>query len=141
MVESVQPYDAEDRTDSQRFMGESLDLLNDLARKDRHRGLYVVASWASNRNPSITCLPLGCSVEWVVVTPDGLLEDESVVARFKIAGWNPGLTLEANPNLTIDITVSEAPPPRDDSDTLSMRTRTMMAVVETIIDTFEETLD
>lgn len=141
MIESIQPYDIEQRAEGHQLTAKTLDLLNDLARKDRHRGLHVVASWGANRNPHIHTLPPGCSLEWLTATPDGILEDEGEVASFKIAGWEPGMHLEANPDLTIDVTVREAPPPVDDRDTLHHRARTMIAVVAVVIEGFEKTLD
>lgn len=141
MIESIQPYDPENRTDGHRLIGETLQVINDLARKDRHGGLRVIASWGANRNPQIDTLPAGCSLAWLTTTPDGLLEHESEVARFKIDGWRPGLEFEANPNLTIDVTIEYAPPPRDDADTLSTRSKWMIAVVANLIEGFEQTLD
>jgi hypothetical protein len=141
MVESVQPYDLEERAEGHRRAAQTLQQINDLARKDRHRGLRVIASWAANRNPEIASLPAGCSVEWLTTAPDGILEHESEVARFKIRGWRAGLELEANPNLTVDVTIDDSPPPRDDSDTLMERSRTMIAVVSEVIRGFEDTLD
>jgi hypothetical protein len=141
MIESIQPYDPGQRTEAQRLMGETLQVINDLARKDRHRGLRVIAFWGSNKNPQIGTLPPGCTLERLTTTPDGLLERESEVARFKIDGWRGGLEIEANPNLTIDVTVEDAPPPRNDTDTLSDRSRQMIAVVRVTIEGFEETFD
>jgi hypothetical protein len=139
MIESIQPYDLPKRTEGQRVTAETLDLLNDLARKDRHRGLRIVASWGSNRNPAFD-LPSGCSLAWLRVTPDGPLEHESEVARFKINGWRVGLEMYANPNLAIDVAVEDAPPPRSDEDTLNSRARRMIAVVSVVIEGFEKTL-
>ena len=111
-------------------------MINDLARKDRHRGLRVIASWGSNRNPQFD-LPPGCSLEWVNVAEDGLLERQSEVATFKIRNWKPGLEMHANPNFTIDVTVEDMPPPADDDDTLFNRTRTWLAIVKLLIEGFE----
>jgi hypothetical protein len=121
-------------------MAETLDVINDLARKDRHRGLRVIGSWASARNPQVRGLPPGCSIEWTTTTDHGLLEHESEVARFKISGWQRGMNIEANPNVDIDVTVEDVAPPRDDTDTLSERTRMWLVVVDTVIESFETTL-
>jgi hypothetical protein len=124
MVESVQPYDIDQKTEGMVITAETLQVINDLARKDRHRGLRVIASWGANKNPRFD-LPDGCGVEWLKTTPDGILEHESEVASFKIRGWREGLELTANPNFTIDVTVKDAAPPLDDSDTLSSRSQKM----------------
>jgi hypothetical protein len=141
MVESVQPYDVAQRPEGHRVAAQALEVINDLARKDRHRGLRVVASWGANRNPHISAMPTGCSLEWLTTAPDGILEHESVVARFKLRGWHSDLEIEANPDLTIDVTIEDAAPPVDDEDTLFSRVRTMIAVVVVVIEGFENTLD
>lgn len=140
MVKSIQPYDVGERAEGERLAAQTLHELHDLARKDRHRGIRVIASWISNKNPQID-LPAGCSLEWLKVTPDGVLEDEGEVARFKVRGWHPDLELQANPNCAIDVTVEDAAPPADDADTLSARARMMIAIVSEVIRGFEETLD
>ncbi|HEX7290589.1 MAG TPA: hypothetical protein VF250_05600 [Conexibacter sp.] len=139
-IEEMQPYHREHRTDGLQLTAQILDAINDLARKDRHRGLRVIASWGANKNPQID-LPAGCELEWVQVTPDGPLERQGVVATFKIRNWTPDLQLHANPNCTIDVAVEDAPPPRDDEDTLASRTRHWIALVSLLIEGFENSLD
>lgn len=139
-IEQIQPYHAQYDTEGLQLTAQTLDAINDLARKDRHRGLRVIASWGSNRNPQFD-LPAGCSLEWVHVTDDGLLERESEVATFKIRNWKPGLSIQANPNFMIDVTIEDAPPPADDEDTLFARTRTWIAVTSLLIEGFEDSLD
>lgn len=141
MVESVQPYDVDQRGEAEQLVAGVLNELNDLARKDRHRGLRVIASWVSNKNPSIESLPPGCSLEWLVVTEDGLLKEEGEVASFKIRGWLPEYELEANPNCALDVAIEDAGPPFHDGDTLFARTRMMIACVSGVIRGFEETFD
>src|SRR5918999_1766269 len=121
-IEDIQPYRAEYETEGMEFSAKALEAINDLARKDRHRGLHVVASWGANKNPQFD-LPPGCSLEWVLVTDDGMLEREREIARFKIRNWAPGLEIHANPNFTIDVAVEDLPPPAGDEDTLLTRTR------------------
>jgi hypothetical protein len=140
MVESVQPYDVEKRAEGHRIAAVALQELNDLARKDRHRGLRVIASWISNKNPQFDLSP-GCDIEWLSVTPDGLLDHEGEIVSFQISNWRPGLHFEANPNCAIDVTVEDAPPPTSDEDTMDERAATMIAVVTLVIEGFEETFD
>ncbi len=139
MIHSVQPYDVGQRGEAEEFVASALSELNDLARKDRHRGLRVIAAWVSNKNPSIETLPPGCSLEWLRVTEDGLLKEEGEVASFKIRGWLPEHELEANPNCAIDVAIEGAEPPLRDDDTLFSRTRTMVACVAEVIRGFEDT--
>jgi hypothetical protein len=139
-IEDIQPYRAEYETEGLELCSRALGAINDLARKDRHRGLRIVASWGANKKPQFD-LPPECSLEWLHVTDDGLLERESEVARFKIRNWSPGLELQANPNFTIDVTVEDAPPPADDEDTFFHPTRTWIAIVTLLIEGFESSLD
>jgi hypothetical protein len=141
MIESIQPYDNGNRGKGEALVAEAFEMLNDLARKDRHRGIRVIASWISNQNPQIVTLPPGCTVDWIKPEPDGLLDDDGKVATFKIGNWRPGLHLEANPNCAIDVTVEDAPPPVHDEDTLAARSRLMIACVSEVIRGFEETLN
>lgn len=139
-IEEFQPYHAEYATEGLRLTAETLEVINDLARKDRHRGLRVIASWGSNKVPEIA-LPAGTSLEWLKVTEDGPLEHEGEIATFQIRNWTPGLEMHANPNLMIDVTVEDVPAPTSDEDTLFKRTRIWWAVVSLLIDGFEDSLD
>jgi hypothetical protein len=140
MIQSVQPYEVPGRGDGEVLVARTFKELNDLARKDRHRGLRVVTAWVSNKNPIIT-LPPGASLEWLLVTPDGHLDEYGEVARFKVKGAAPVKSeIEANPNCAFDVTVEDAAPPADDEDTLSARARTMIACISEVIRGFEQTL-
>jgi hypothetical protein len=139
-IEDMQPYHDEHLTEGIALTANALDEINDLARRDRHRGLRVIASWGANRNPQFD-LPPGCSLEWVHVAEDGLLEHESQVAEFQIRNWKPGLEIHANPNLTIDVTVEDASPPADDEDTLDFRATNWITIVRLLVEGFEKSLD
>lgn len=139
-IEDLQPYHDSYMTEGLRVSSEVLDAINDLARKDRHRGLRVIASWGANKNPQFD-LPPGCSLEWVRVTPDGPLERETEIASFKIRNWKPGLEIHANPNCTFDVAVEDGRPPVDDDDTLAKRTRYWLTIVKLLIEGFENSLD
>jgi hypothetical protein len=140
MIRSIQPYDVPGRGEGEALVARTLKELNDLARKDRHRGLRVVNSWVSNKNPLID-IPDGATLDWLTVTPDGLLDDSGELARFKVSGAaDPHAEVQANPNCAFDVTVEDAPPPADDEDTLAARARTMIACVSVVIEGFEKTL-
>lgn len=139
-IETIQPYRMQARFPWKiNFMFWSLDWINDWARKDRHRGLHVVAPWAANKNP-IVYLPPGVYLRAMLPTADGLLEQESEVARFFLDGWEPGMDAEINANLSIDVALQEAPPPRSDDDTLDERIRLMIGAVSVIIESLEKQL-
>ncbi len=55
-----------------------------------------------------------------------LLDEESQLATFVRDGWEPGMHIEANPDVVIDVASNEPPSPKDASDTLNMRTKQMI---------------
>lgn len=141
MIHSVQPYDVGQQGEAEAVVAGVFKELNDLARKDRHRGLRVVTAWVSNKDPLVD-VPQGATLDWITVTPDGLLDDDGELARFKVSGAaDPHAEVEANPNCAFDVTVEDAAPPTDDEDTLSSRARWMIACVSEVIRGFEESLD
>jgi hypothetical protein len=140
MILSVQPYDVPRRGEGEALVARAFKELNELARKDRHRGLRVVTAWVSNKDPLVD-VPPGATLDWLKVTPDGLLDDTGELARFKVSGAaDPHAEVKANPNCAFDVTVEDAAPPADDEDTLSSRARTMIACVSEVISGFEKTL-
>ena len=115
----------------------NLRILNDWARKDRHRFLHIARSWGANRDPQLT-LPAGVELQWLKLVPDRHLEENPVIASFKLIGWKPDMDLEANPNLTIDVAIDEPPPPIDEDDLLGNRAGRLVKSVEIVVQTFEE---
>lgn len=141
MIRSVQPYDLPGRGEGEAVIARVFKELNDLARKDRHRGLRVVTAWVSNKDPLVD-VPEGATLDWIEVTPDGLLDDHGELARFKVSGAaDPHAEVKANPNCAFDVTVKDAPAPADDDDTLSSRARWMIACVSEVIKGFEKSFD
>jgi hypothetical protein len=139
MVHSVQPYDVRGRGEGEALTARAFKELNDLARKDRHRGLRVVNSWVSHKSPLVE-VPPGATLDWLLVTPDGLLKDNGELARFKVSGAaDPHLEVQADPNCAFDVTVEDAAPPAHDADTLTARSRVMIACVSVVIEGFEKT--
>lgn len=141
MVRSIQPYDAGERSDGQRAVAAALDELNDLARKDRHRGVRVITSWVANKRPKVS-LPPGCDLLWLNPTPPAPLdpEGEQKVADFKIANWRGDPDAIADVTCTIDVFVEGIATPASDADTLDARARMMLAAVSELIGKFEQTL-
>lgn len=139
-IEAVQPYNAEAKWPPDfRYVPETLGLIHDLARKDRHRQLQVLGSWVVSTNPQLR-VPEGVEVLWLPPPAGerGFLEDESQIGAFKLIGWEPDMPpVEANPDIYIDIAIHDAPPPRDDEDTLAWRMKLMFEVVTKTIRAFE----
>lgn len=143
IIESVQPYKIVPDLRSDYLVlspHRAFGILNDWARIDRHRRLHVVGSWATHRNPQLL-LPDGCELENLFVTYDGFLEDDDLLATFKLRGFVRGMDVKANPDLAIDVAVNETPEPCADNDTLDMRLRTMFAYVKEIVRVLEETCE
>lgn len=140
-IRDIQPYYIPHlNSPGAEWLPETLGLLNDWARKDRHRRLHIVASWPSEADPQLR-LPEGVTIRSIELVGLGLLLDEkSQLATFALDGWEPGMDIEANPNAMIDIASNEPPPPRDASDTLDMRTQQMIAAVELVIKAFEQSV-
>ncbi|SRR6266699_612986 len=139
-IRHVQPYYIPHlNTPGAEWLPETLAILNDWARKDRHRNLHIMGSWPSQANPQLR-LPDGVTIRSMEIVGLGLLlGEESQLATFVLDGWKPGLHIEANPDVFIDVASNEPPPPKDASDTLDMRTKQMIAAVELVTKAFEQT--
>lgn len=139
IVEQVQPYKTPDLAPELmvRNFNRTLQILNDWARKDRHRKLHMTGSWASRASPKLR-LPTGCNLVSIHVVPDGFFENEYLVASFRLDGFIPGMKVQANPDLAIDIAVNEPPDPCADNDTLGERIRSMIFATKTIVRSLEE---
>ncbi|MCJ7509394.1 MAG: hypothetical protein MUP14_00695 [Dehalococcoidia bacterium] len=136
IIESVQPYNAPPLDNNLLVLNphRTLAILNDWARKDRHRKLHIVGGWASNANPQLR-LPDGVELEYMMVVNDGLLEHDSEIASFKVRRYVPGSEpkIQANPDLFIDIAIDEPPPMCADNDTLDGRTKSMIVWVKATV--------
>jgi hypothetical protein len=142
IVESIQPYNAPPNLrDDIRVLSlhRTLGILNDWARKDRHRKLHLIGGWASRGNPRFL-LPEGVELDWLLVTYDGLLEHDSQIASFKLSGYTSDAQskVKVNPDLFVDVSVGEPPEPCADNDTLVNRMRMMIATVAEIVHGIED---
>lgn len=136
IIESVQPYkapkDLEDRLLPFNYH-RGLAMLNDWARKDRHRKLHVVASWASNISPQVRH-PKGTTIlDFKIPTERFVLKHKSEIATFRIGGWQSGMKVYANPNLTFEMTVDEVPLPCHRNDHMNARLQCMVQAVAEIV--------
>jgi len=68
------------------------------------------------------------------------MEEDRVVATFKLRGYEPGMRTQANPDLIIDLAVQEKPPPCADNDRLDARLDTMIKAVSWVLRMFEQSL-
>jgi hypothetical protein len=141
IVESVQPYDI-DKLSPQTAVHShrrNLWIIYDWSRIDRHRRLHFVGSWATICEPTFV-LPEGVSVASMFVDDSGFLEHQSEIARFKLAGWIPGMELETkfNPGISIDVAIDEPPPQCAPNDTTVNRLLRMVLTTRTIIQSLQD---
>jgi hypothetical protein len=139
IIESVQPYNTPKLAPELMVLNfnRTLGILHDWARKDRHRQLHVIGSWGSNANPKVR-FPDDTNLAYMTVIGSGFLEDEGHIATFKLDGFTPGMNVQANPDLAIDIAVNEIPPPCADNDTLGNRLLAMSVASQSIIGAFKK---
>ncbi len=144
IVESVQPYNAPDdlADDLQIFsLNRSIGILHDWARKDRHRKLHVVATWASNIDPQVRLVGSDLGPIQIAVERRALLLNEYCkVATFSVQGWSSDMKVEANPNVLLDIAIDEVPMPCSDTDWLDNRLRSIMIAVGSIVHSLGKTV-
>lgn len=133
-IESVQPYHTPDMQPELmvRNVNRNLGIINDWARKDRHRTLHVVGAWASSANPQLR-LPPSATLQHIHVTGEGFLDKEREIATFAIEGYRPGSNVQGNPDLMIDVAVNEDPKPIAETDTLGNRLTEMIGAVAFVV--------
>ncbi len=139
IIEAVQPYNAPALEPELRVRNihRTLAILNDWARKDRHRKLHLVGSWASHASPKLR-VPSGVQIVSLSASGDGFLEHQSKVTSFQLADWHPDMRIQGNPDVVIDVAVDEIPPPCADNDTLGERVTSMIIWVKGIVNAVEQ---
>jgi len=99
-----------------------------------------VRSWGHSAAPKLNVQPPDRLVG-VTVEPDGFLEQQPVVARYRLQDHQPGSTeVSGTPNMAMDAAVDVDPPPRDPDDTLCLRTRRLLLVAEEVVRSFERSM-
>jgi hypothetical protein len=138
-VESVQPYNIE-KSPGTAHVVRSLAILNDWARKDRHRRLHVVRAI-----PERVAMPRYVAdlrlvqVTWVKYEPPHFLENDPVVAHFGVKDWVAGTKLRADQRLILEVAVDEPPAREAKNDSLTDRVRAMFFAVKWVVEEFETT--
>lgn len=142
-VESVQPYRTPPLESKLLPLNynRGLAMLHDWARKDRHRRLHVIATWASDVKPRLL-IPAGTRVaEFAVPFDTFILKDKSQIASFRLAGWERGMKISANPNLSLEMTVDELPRPCHRNDRIDVRLQCMINAVAEVVGSIASTYD
>jgi hypothetical protein len=138
LMEKAQPYHADSLSpkDMVKSPSRSLGLLSELARKDRHRKLHVVGSWALEIDPQFI-LPLGVTVTHLEVMKSGILEGDNELAKFQLSGYVRGMHVQVNPYLATTVGLDEPPPRCHHIDTFTERLVQITNAVDWIIGVFE----
>jgi len=134
LIEAVQPYNTPE-IPAEFMIGNynrSLLILNDWARKDRHRRLHIVGSWTSGATPKLR-IPAGTRLAYMNAVSGAFLKDKCKIADFRIEGWKPSMNVQANPDLFIDVALDEPPPPCAANDTFGARITSMIHTVGVVI--------
>lgn len=133
-IERMQPYNTPSLLpeDLIRNVNRTLGILNDLARKDRHRKLHVVGSWVTDVQPQFD-LPSGVRLTMLRRTMGGFLSGWSELATFKLVGFRRGMNVQVNPFLITEAALDEPPTACCESDTWGQRFAQLTATVEFVI--------
>lgn len=136
LVERMQPYNAPQDLAPHEVpfsFNRALGILNDWARKDRHRRLHFAVTFGTRVRPRLR-VPLGTKVvEFAVKRPLFVLKDRHEVATFRLSGYKAGMNVQANPNLMLDIGIDETPEPCHHTDTLAFRMEVMELAVAAVV--------
>lgn len=85
-----------------------------------------VLSWGHSAAPELLVEPPE-TLEEILVEPDGFLEDNSLIARYRLHGAQPECirytAVRGTANIAIDAAVNVDPPPQEPDDTLSRRAK------------------
>ena len=115
----------------------SLGILNDLARKDRHRRLHVMGSWPIDMKPEFD-LPEGVTLDSLEFLPPAVLRQGAMLARFRLGNYTHKMKIPMNPNLRTSIGCDEPPIACHPSDTFDRRLVEMINAVHSVVYAFEQ---
>lgn len=103
-----------------------------------------VLSWGHSAAPELLVEPPK-TLQEIAVEPDGYLEQQPLVARYRLQGPTPDRTdytsaVSGSANIAIDAAVNVDPPPREPDDTLSQRTNLLVFVVDRVVRSLERSM-
>ena len=111
IIQAIQGYSGMTCTinGNQYDLGQTLVIVNEWARIDRHRKLHVVGSAFTGGNLEIGS-PKDMGVEYCIFSNGHMLEEQNEIARFKIRNYIPGAKgYHLIPKLAFEVMVNEAP--------------------------------
>ncbi len=136
-IELMQPFEEPDLEPALRIanFNRALRHLNDLARLDRHRKMHTLCTAVVALQPLFR-LPPGVEVKALCVCETGNLSREPL-ATFTLTGWSPEMTVSANPNVDLNLSLQELEPPCFRNDYLPDRLKSMVFARRMMIATLE----
>jgi hypothetical protein len=109
-------------------------VLNDLARKDRHRRLHAVGAWVAQTRPAVNA-PAAKTVTWDRVVQSELIEGPTVLVEFTVHPYAEGDTVEANPDTILDLEFAEFAALRESSAWVPLPLNQRLYVMESVVRT------
>ena len=109
-LEAIQPCNADKRTNGsdEERTSNNLLLINDCARKDRHRQLHVVGTVVSD-NTALIKVNAPAAISYVRNISADPFQDQFEIAAFGIEGMTAETEIEVDGNFTIEVAVKEIP--------------------------------
>lgn len=138
-LEKIQPFNGQTLPPEKMVtsINRSLGILNNLARKDRHRKLHVVGSLPLGIDPKFE-LPEGVTVESLEIMPPSVLREGTKLATFRLKNFVSGMRFPVNPQIRTNFGCDEPPPPCHPTDTFDRRLVGMVNAVNSVICAFEK---
>lgn len=127
-IASIQPYNARSDEDT---LNIHLGILNDWARKDRHRRLHVVGT-VVNAWTDVTIDPPGIITSQVAHRPN-IMEGEETLITFRAKNWASGMNVHFNSDFIFDIAIAEEPKDRVVGIRLELLLKQLIFCAETIV--------
>jgi hypothetical protein len=100
MLERIQPYNA------QRQDLNCLRMLNRMAAVDRHRTLHVVGGFLL-RGGMLLEAPEGAAIKTTDVRKNVVIDEDAVIALFRVDPWTPGQEVQMYPDLVLEVEIAE----------------------------------
>jgi len=134
-VESMQPYNVPSlvKGSEDQIISEALILVNDCARKDRHRKLHLVGTVVTAAT-SLIDVGHPAKITYVTNVPADPLKGQYEIARFGVEGLTPEMEIQVNTNFTLHVAVQEI---SDDAD-LMIRLYHLKDTVMGVVRRFEQ---
>ena len=136
-LRSIQPCHAAERANGsdEAAISEALLIVNNCAKKDRHRHLHVIGAFVTNSTHLVEVTPPAI-ITYSNVMPVDFFDNQFVIAEFGIEGRTADTKIRAEGGFSIQISIQEIPP--EPGADVSVQMWHLSNVVKLVIQTFEE---